>query len=92
MAFIKLENVVINTTYIAAVVLDSQTSAGESSVSLLVAAPNLPQFQKGLSSQLSPSYEWFEFTGEAASVLRDYFSSFNHVVDLLPHYQHSVAM
>ncbi|NJK51837.1 MAG: hypothetical protein HC936_01785 [Leptolyngbyaceae cyanobacterium SU_3_3] len=92
MAFIKLENVVINTAYIAAVVLDGETSAGESSVSILVAAPNLPQFQKRLGSQFVPSYEWLEFTGEAANVLRDYFSSFNHVVDLLPHYQHSVAM
>jgi hypothetical protein len=92
MPFIKVENVIINTAYIAAVVLDSETYSGEESVSLLIAAPKVPFLQKEAASETAHYYEWLEFTGDAARVLKDYFSSFNHVVDLLPHYQHPAAM
>jgi hypothetical protein len=82
MTLIKLGNIVINTNYIAAVNLDNDTFAGEKSVSILLATPNFPVLQ--LSTAFSNyHYEWLYFTGIEAKVLRDYFSSFNNVIDLL---------
>lgn len=92
MAFIKIQNVVINTSYVAAVRLDTQTSLGEKSVSVLVASPQLPLLQWDTIAENLYHYEWMEFTGQAANVLRDYFSSFNNVIDLLPQYQESSAV
>jgi hypothetical protein len=92
MAFIKIQNVVINTSYIAAVRLDTQTSLGEKSVSVLVASPQFPLIQWDTIAENLYHYEWMEFTGQAANVLRDYFSSFNNVIDLLPQYQESSAV
>ncbi|QOV21214.1 hypothetical protein [Anabaenopsis elenkinii] len=92
MAFIKIQNVVINTSYVAAVRLDTQTSLGEKSVSVLVASPQLPLLQRDTIAENLYHYEWMEFTGQAANVLRDYFSSFNNVIDLLPQYQESSAV
>jgi hypothetical protein len=46
MAFIKINNVVINTTYIAAVRLQNQNSSGEKIVSLLMATPKIPLSQE----------------------------------------------
>ena len=92
MAFIKIQNVVINTSYIAAVRLDTQTSLGEKSVSVLVVTPQFPLIQWDTIAENLYHYEWMEFTGQAANVLRDYFSSFNNVIDLLPHYQESSAV
>jgi hypothetical protein len=92
MAFIKIQNVVINTSYVAAVRLDTQTNLGEKSVSVLVATPQFPLIQWDTISQNLYHYEWMEFTGQAANVLRDYFSSFNNVIDLLPQYQESSAV
>ncbi len=92
MAFIKIQNVVINTSYVAAVRLDTQTSLGEKSVSVLVASPQLPLIQWDTIAENLYHYEWMEFTGQAANVLRDYFSSFNNVIDLLPQYQESSAV
>lgn len=92
MAFIKIQNVVINTSYIAAVRLDTQTSLGEKSVSVLVVTPQFPLIQWDTIAENLYHYEWMEFTGQPANVLRDYFSSFNNVIDLLPQYQESSAV
>jgi ribonuclease I len=83
MTFIKLEEVVINTSYIAAVRFESYSLASENRVSLLVAIPTT-SLQQETPSQGLYHYEWMEFTGDAAKALRDYFSSFNNVIDLLP--------
>ncbi|MCG6135223.1 MAG: hypothetical protein MET45_11235 [Nostoc sp. LLA-1] len=91
MAFIKIQNVIINTSYIAAVKLDTQTSLGEKSVSVLVATPQFPAIQWDTIAQNLCHYEWMEFTGQAANALQDYFTSFNNVIDLLPQYQESSA-
>jgi hypothetical protein len=87
MAFIKIQNVVINTSYVAVVRLDNQTGCGEKSVSVLVATPKFPLLQWDNISQNLYHYEWIEFTGQAANALQDYFSSCNNVIDLLPEYQ-----
>lgn len=87
MAFIKIQNVIINTSYVAAVKLDSRTSSGERSVSVLIATPKFPLFQWESTSQNLYHYEWIEFTGQAANALQDYFTSFNNVIDLLPQCQ-----
>lgn len=86
MAFLKIENIVINTNYIAAVKLDDQTVSGESSVSILMATPKLPLFQIEGAFPNSYHYEWIDFIGWEAKALRDYFTSFNNVIDLLPQY------
>ena len=85
MTFIKVGNIVINTNYIAAVKLENQTFSGEKSVSILLATPKFPLFQ--LQPVTTPyHYEWLDFTGREAQVIRDYFSSFNNVTQLLPQY------
>ncbi len=86
MAFIKLDGIVVNTNYIAAIRLQSPAHSEEESVSLLIAIPNAYLLQEdSISSNLS-HYEWIEFTGSSAKALRDYFTSFNNVIDLLPLY------
>lgn len=91
MVFIKIQNVVINTSYIAAVKLNNQTASGEKSVSVLIATPKFPLFQcENISENLYHS-EWIDFTGQAANALENYFSSFNNVIDLLPQYQESIV-
>lgn len=87
MAFIKVENIVINTNYIAAVKLN-QTVLGEASVSILLATPKFPLISQSEAILPNPyHYEWLNFTGGEARVIQDYFSSFNNVVDLMPqHY------
>jgi hypothetical protein len=92
MAFIKVGNVVINITYIAAVKLESRTLSGERSVSLLIAIPKFILFEQEAISQNPYHYEWLEFTGKEAHALRDYFSSFNNVIDLLPSYQETASV
>ncbi len=87
MAFIKVENIVINTNYIAAVKLDNETFSGEKSVSILLATPKFPLLQLEAAFPTPYHYEWLDFTGREAKVLRDYFSSFNNVIDLLPQQQ-----
>ncbi|BAY62998.1 hypothetical protein H6G41_11890 [Tolypothrix sp. FACHB-123] len=89
MTFIKIQNVVINTSYVAAINLDSQTSLGEKSVSVLIATPKFPLLQWDTVAQNLYHYEWMEFTGQAATALQDYFTNFNNVIDLLPQYQES---
>ncbi|QFS50465.1 hypothetical protein [Nostoc sphaeroides] len=87
MAFIKVDNMIINTTYIAAVRLEGQDAFGEEKVSLLIAIPTFPLNQQEKTSTASTNfyqYEWVEFHGFAAIALQDYFSSFNNVIDLMP--------
>jgi hypothetical protein len=86
MAFIKVDNMIINTTYIAAVRLEGHDAFGEEKVSLLIAIPTFPlsQQEKTSTSTNFYQYEWVEFHGFAAIALQDYFSSFNNVIDLMP--------
>lgn len=84
MAFIKIQNVVINTDYIAAVRFNNQTGSDKKSVSVLVATPRPTLFKWETVSSTNRQEEWMEFTGLAAKALEDYFSSFNNVIDLLP--------
>ncbi len=83
MAFIKIQNVVINTDYIAAVRFNNQTGSDKKSVSVLVTTPKPALFEWETVSSHRQN-EWMEFTGVAAKALEDYFSSFNNVTDLLP--------
>ncbi|MEA5595653.1 hypothetical protein [Rivularia sp. UHCC 0363] len=87
MTFIKIQNVVINTNYIAAVRFNNQTDSEKKSVSVLVAIPKPPLFEWETVSSSHYQEEWMEFTGLPAKALEDYFSSFNNVVDLLPQCQ-----
>ncbi|MDJ0795222.1 MAG: hypothetical protein QNJ51_00045 [Calothrix sp. MO_167.B12] len=84
MAFIKIQNVVINTNYVAAIRLDNQTSSGEKSISVLIVTPKFPLLKWEFMSQNIPNSEWIEFTGAAANALQDYFTSCNNVIDLMP--------
>ncbi|MEM9927122.1 MAG: hypothetical protein AAF915_25825 [Cyanobacteria bacterium P01_D01_bin.50] len=84
MTFIKIQNVVINTNYIAAVRFNNQTGSDKKSVSVLVATPKSSLFEWEIVTSNNCKEEWMEFTGVAAKALEDYFSSFNNVVDLLP--------
>lgn len=86
MAFIKIANTVINTNYIAAVKLESETFSGERCVSILLATPKVPLLHQAAFSN-SYNYEWLDFTCREAVGLKDYFSSFNNVNDLLPQHQ-----
>ena len=84
MAFIKVDNIIVNTNYIAAVRLQGPTLSDEESISLLIAISTPFLVQKDTISSNVYHYEWIEFTGEAAIAVRDYFTSFNNVIDLLP--------
>jgi hypothetical protein len=84
MAFIKIDNIVVNTNYIAAIRLQDRVRSEEESVALLIAIPTATLFQEDSISSNLHHYEWIEFTGAAARALRDYFTSFNNVIDLLP--------
>ncbi|MEC4814263.1 MAG: hypothetical protein SAK29_13460 [Scytonema sp. PMC 1069.18] len=95
MAFIKIQDVVINTSYVAAIKLNNQTSSGDKSISVLIATPTFPLlFPETVSQDSQTLYqsEWIEFTGQAARALQDYFTSFNNVIDLLPPYQESIIV
>lgn len=89
MAFIKIQNIVINTNYVAAIRLDGHTSSGEKIIYVLIATPKSIKFPCEFTSENVDNPEWIEFTGQAANVLRDYFSSCNNVIDLIPQYQES---
>ncbi|CCH66706.1 hypothetical protein RINTHH_5510 [Richelia intracellularis HH01] len=89
MAFIKIQNFVINTNYVAAIRLDGQTSSGEKRIYVLIATPKSIKVPWEFTSEHVNNSEWIEFTGQAANVLRDYFSSYNNVIDLMPQYQES---
>jgi hypothetical protein len=86
MAFIKIDKIVVNTNYIAAIRLEGRNRSEEESVSLLIAIPSASLLQEDSISSNLYHYEWIEFTGDAAKALRDYFTSFNNVIDLLPLY------
>ncbi|KYC42128.1 hypothetical protein WA1_19215 [Scytonema hofmannii PCC 7110] len=90
MAFIKIQNVIINTNYVVAVKLNNQTSIGENSISVLISTPKFSLLSPETLSQDSQDScqdEWVEFTGQAAIALQDYFTSFNNVIDLLSNYE-----
>lgn len=87
MTFIKVGNMIINTQYIAAIKLESQTCFGERCVSILMPTPNSSALQVKAGFPNSYHYKWHDFTSREAMVLKDYFSSFNNVVDLLPQHQ-----
>ncbi|MBV9385771.1 MAG: hypothetical protein JOZ78_05015 [Chroococcidiopsidaceae cyanobacterium CP_BM_ER_R8_30] len=84
MTFIKVENLIINIEYIAAVKLANQTVSGEECISILLATPKLPLLQIESAFPNSYHYEWLDFTGIPANAIRNYFSSFNTVIDLVP--------
>lgn len=92
MAFLKIGTLVVNTAYIAAVNLESKTRSGEKSVSLLVAIPKFILLEAEAIPQNYYYHEWLEFTGKEAEVLKDHFSSFNNVIDLLPNYQEAAVL
>ncbi|MGV2829373.1 hypothetical protein [Myxosarcina sp. GI1(2024)] len=85
MAFLKVGNIVLNSNYIASIKLESQTFSGERSLSVLMATPRFPLLAgEDTTSPELYHYEWLHFTGSHAQGLRDYFSSYNNVIDLLP--------
>ncbi|MBF2004888.1 MAG: hypothetical protein IGS49_05330 [Chlorogloeopsis fritschii C42_A2020_084] len=84
MAFIKIDNIVVNTNYIAAIRLQGRVRSEEESICLLIAIPSAYLLQEDSISSNTYHYEWIEFTGDSAKALRDYFTSFNNVIDLLP--------
>ena len=86
MAFIKVKDVIINTSYIAAIRLERQARVEEPNVALLIAVPTAALRPQEPLNQSLYHYEWLQFTGDAARALQDYFSSFNNVIDLLPQY------
>ena len=81
MTFIKIQNVVMNTSYVAAIKLNNQTILGEKSVSVPLATPQFPSLQWDTIAQNLYHYKWIEFTGQAVITLQDYFTSFNNVID-----------
>ncbi|MEH2118760.1 hypothetical protein [Nostoc sp.] len=81
MTFIKIQNVVMNTSYVAAIKLNNQTILGEKSVSVPLATPQFSSLQWDTIAQNLYHYKWIEFTGQAVITLQDYFTSFNNVID-----------
>lgn len=92
MTLIKIENVIINTNYIVAIQLESQTCTGERCVSILLATPKFSLLKLQATYSNSYEHERMDFTGRQASVLQDYFSSFNNVIELLPQRQEQPAL
>ncbi|WP_392530787.1 hypothetical protein [Nostoc sp. C117] len=90
MIFIKIQNVVINTSYVAAR-LDNKTIASKKSVSVLLATLQLSLFHWDTIIENLYHSKWFEFTGQAVITLQDYFTSLNNVIDRLSQYQESSA-
>lgn len=84
MTFIKVDNIVINTDYIAAIKLENKTYSGDNSVSILMATPKFPLVELEEALPNPYHYEWIDFTGKKAKVLRDYFTSLNSIIDLMP--------
>ncbi len=87
MTFIKVGNIVLNTSYIAVVKLKNGASSGEDSLSLLIAMPKFLVLDRESITSNPYHYEWMEFRGSEAKALQDYFSSFNNALDLIPSYQ-----
>ena len=81
MTFIKIQNVVINTSYVAGVKLNNSIFSGDKSVSVPLATPQFSSFQWDTIAKNLYYYKWIQFTGQAAITLQDYFSSFNNVID-----------
>ncbi|MEH2247846.1 hypothetical protein [Nostoc sp.] len=89
MTFIKIQNVVINSSCVAAIKLNNQTVSGEKSVSVPLDTPQFSLFQWDTIAENLYHYKWIEFTGQAVITLQDYFTSFNNVIERLPQYQES---
>lgn len=87
MTFIKVENLVLNTKYIVAVKLESETCSGEKCVSILMATHKNTRLQVEANYQNLYDYEYLNFTGEKAEVIQNYFSSYTNVIELLPQQQ-----
>jgi hypothetical protein len=87
MAFLKLNEVIVNTSFVAAVRLEGCNRSGEARVALLIAIPTFPFSKQETPLSSSYQYEWLEFKGDEAKALEDYFSSYNNVIDLLPSQQ-----
>ncbi|MEH1837030.1 MAG: hypothetical protein V7L29_34580 [Nostoc sp.] len=81
MTFIKIQNVVMNTSYVTAIKLNNQMVSGEKSVSVPLSTPQFPSFQWDTIAQNLFHYKWIEFPGQAVITLQDYFTSFNNVID-----------
>lgn len=81
MTFIKIQNVVMNTSYVAAIKLNNQTVSGEKSVSVPLATPQFSSLKWDTIAQNLSHYKWIEFTGQAVITLQEYFTSFNNVID-----------
>ncbi|MEH2001886.1 MAG: hypothetical protein V7L00_24670 [Nostoc sp.] len=81
MTLIKIQNVVINISYVAVVSLDNQTVSDEKSVSLPLANPQFPSLHWDTIAANLYYYKCIEFTGQAVITLQDYFTSFNNVID-----------
>ncbi|WP_375512299.1 hypothetical protein [uncultured Nostoc sp.] len=81
MTLIKIQNVVINNSYVAVVRLDNQAISGKKSVSVPLAAPQFLLFQWDTIAENLYYYKCIEFTGQAGITLQDYFTSFNNVID-----------
>ncbi len=72
MTSIKIQNIVINTSYAAVVMLDNQTVSGKKSVFVPLANPQFALFKWDTIAQNLYYYKWIEFTGQAAITLQDY--------------------
>ncbi|MBN3947513.1 MAG: hypothetical protein V7K14_00845 [Nostoc sp.] len=72
MTLIKIQNVVINISYVAVVRLDNQTVSGEKNVSVPLATAQFLSLQWDTIAQNLYYYKWIGFTGQTAITLPDY--------------------
>ncbi|WP_373525239.1 hypothetical protein [Nostoc sp.] len=72
MTSIKIQNIVINTSYVAVVMLDNQTVLGKKSIFVPLANPQFTLFKWDTIAQNLYYYKWIEFTGQAAITFPDY--------------------
>jgi hypothetical protein len=86
MAFIKIQNVVINIRYVTGIKLSKQTVSGEKRLSVLIANTQFTLHQWDTIAQNLYYCEGIEFTGQPANTFQDFFTSFNNVINLLPQY------
>lgn len=72
MTLLKIQNVVINISYVAVVRLDNQTVSVEKNVSVPLATAQFLSLQWDTIAQNLYYYKWIEFTGQAAITFQDY--------------------
>lgn len=92
MVFIKLQNVVINTSCVATLKLDNQTGLKRKYVSVLIATSKFQLFHSDTFDQKLYHSECVEFTELAANALQGYFTNFHNVIDLLSQYRESFVV